>query len=143
MKRTRHLVAFALCILPCSLAGLTGCAASPPDDAKSVGRGDGGVDLKRDADVFSGSSFACSRPAVFDYDKVKATTAEWKTIVAEKVTPGSARYQLLASQMRDAVRERVQRAALAKKCDLVVRAGDIRDARGLQVVDLTAEIVGG
>jgi hypothetical protein len=120
------------------LLQLCGCAAS---DAESVGRGEGGVELKRDADVFYGSAFTCTRPAVFDFDRVKESTPQWRTIQAERVQPGSARYQILTRELRDGLRERLQQLAVARKCDLVVRSGDIRDARGHDVVDLTEEML--
>jgi hypothetical protein len=113
---------------------LAGCAGT------ANGRGGDGVDLARTADVFCGSSFNCSRPAVFDYDRVRESTPEWKTIMAAHVQPGSARYELLNRTMHERLRERIRKVAAARKCDLVVRAGDIKDARGLEVVDLTADL---
>jgi len=127
-------------VILCLSAMLAGCAGSP--DA-AAGRGGRGVQLRRDAEVFCGSAFNCTRPAVFDYDKVKVGTAEWKTIVRDGVQPGSARYKMLNDQMYSRMRETIRRAAQERGHDLVVRTGDIRDAQGLEVPDITNALLGG
>lgn len=137
MPRIHPILCAVLCLLM-----FTGCASNPDMDGvgRSLGKG-GGVSLQRDATVFGGSAFNCTSPAVFDFDKVKAVTPEWRIIVQDGVRPGSGRYRLLVDRMHVTLREMVRRAALAHGHDLVVRDGDIRSANGLEVADLTAVLL--
>lgn len=118
-------------------AAFSSCAADPA----AVGRGGGGVTLRQGADVFYGSAFTCTAPAVIDYDAVKVKTAEWHTIRRDDVRPDSARYQLLVESMRKDLRKRIREVAQLRNRDLVVCKGDIDDAGGFEVVDLTAELL--
>lgn len=99
------------------------------------------VDLKSDAVVYFGSASNTSAPATIDEQKVREATQEWKTIQAEGVRRGSARYMLLVAEMEKRIRDAAQRAAAAASKDLVVRTGDITQANGRAVTDLTANVI--
>lgn len=99
------------------------------------------VDLNSDAVVYFGSAANTSAPASIDETKVKEATAEWQTIQAEGVRPGSARYRLLAAEMEKRIRDAVKSVAGAASKDLVVRSGDVANAHGKDVVDLTDKVI--
>jgi Skp family chaperone for outer membrane proteins len=100
-----------------------------------------GVSLKSGAVVYYGSASTSTAPAVIDEDRVRESTPEWKTIQAEGVKKGSARYKLLAAEMDKRIRDAVRAAAEHGSRDLVVRSGDIDDARGKTAADLTSEAI--
>ncbi|MHC4515437.1 MAG: hypothetical protein ACYTGW_20805 [Planctomycetota bacterium] len=101
-----------------------------------------GIKTKRSAVVFYGSPTTCSQPATIDYKKVRKATPEWKTIRSEGVRKGSGRYDLLISAMNGRIKRACKSAAEAGGRDCVVREGDIKDARGLSVQDLTKGVIG-
>ncbi len=100
-----------------------------------------GIQTKRDATVLYGSAANCTRPATIRYDRVKKFTPEWKTIRSEGVRKGSARYDLLVSNMNTRIKEAAMDAAEKESCDCVVHQGDIKNANGLKVQDLTGKVV--
>ncbi len=100
-----------------------------------------GVELKSGAQVWSGSASTSSQPSTVRFDALRDATPEWKTIRAEGVRKDSARYSLLWSQMNDRIRAACQKAAEDAARDCVVTAGDIKNANGLNVADLTADVV--
>lgn len=100
-----------------------------------------GIDTKSGAVVFSGSSLNCTAPATIDYRKVRNTTPEWKTIRSDGVRKGSARYTLLLNKMDRRIKECCRAVARTEGKDCIVRKGDISDAKGLKVVDVTREVV--
>ncbi len=99
------------------------------------------VDLKSDAVVYFGSASNTSAPATIDEQKVREATPEWQTIQSEGVRRGSARYILLAAEMDKRIRDAAQKAAAAASKDLVVRSGDITNARGKATNDLTTSVI--
>ena len=99
------------------------------------------VELKKDAVVFSGNASNTSAPATMDEAKVRRATTEWQTIEADGVKRGSARYLLLVAEMDKRIRSAAQKAASGASKDLVVRAGDIANARGKTVADLTDDVI--
>lgn len=99
------------------------------------------VDLKTDSVVYFGSASNTSAPATIDEQKVREATQEWKTIQAEGVRRGSARYILLTAEMDKRIRDAAQKAAAAASKDLIVRSGDITNNRGKTVTDLTTNVV--
>lgn len=109
-------------------------------DEGSVGRGLG-VRLRTGAVVYCGSGAFCSRPATVDAAVVTAATPEWSEIQRDGVREGSARHSLLKAAMHDRIVAACKKAAMAEGQDLVVRSGDVDDARGMTVVDLTAAVV--
>ncbi len=100
-----------------------------------------GIKLRNRAVVFYGSPTTCSQPATVDYKKVRKATPEWQTIRSEGVRKGSARYALLISAMNSRLKRACKSAAEAQGRDCVVRDGDIQDARGLSVRDLTKGVL--
>jgi len=100
-----------------------------------------GISTKRSAVVLYGSPGTCSQPATIDYSKVKKATPEWRTIRSKGVRKGSARYDLLISAMSTRIQRACRSAAEANGRDCVVREGDIKDARGLRVKDLTSAVI--
>ena len=96
-----------------------------------------GIKTKRSAVVLFGSETNCSQPSTVDHKKVQKATAEWKTIKSDGVRKGSARYDLLISEMNGRIKKAVRKAATAESRDCVVRKGDIKDKSGLTVTDLT------
>lgn len=102
-----------------------------------------GITTKRNAVVLYGSPSTCSQPATIDYRKVKKATPEWRTIRSKGVRKGSARYDLLISAMNARIKRAAKSAAEANGRDCVVREGDIKDARGLAVKDLTKAVING
>lgn len=107
-----------------------------------AGLGHAQVALKKDASVYIGSASNTTAPATIDVSKVREATPEWKTIQAEGVRPGSARYLLLDAEMDKRIRAAVRAAAADNGKDLVVAAGDIDDKKGKEVADLTASVIG-
>jgi hypothetical protein len=99
------------------------------------------VTLKQDAVVYSGSACNTTAPASIDEARVRKATPEWQTIEAEGVRRGSARYLLLVAEMDKRIRSAVQKAATKTSKDLVVRSGDVTDAKGKTVVDLTDDVI--
>ena len=100
-----------------------------------------GIALKKDAVVYFGSASNTTAPATIDLEKVREATPEWKTIQADGVKKGSARYKLLIAEMDKRIRAAVKSAAGHASHDLVVSKGDVEDARGKDLVDLTAEVI--
>lgn len=100
------------------------------------------VALKEDAVVYFGSAANTTAPATVDEARVREATPEWRTISAEGVKPGSARYRLLIADMEKRIRSAVKVAAGELGRDLVVRSGDIEDQRGKDVVDLSDGVIG-
>lgn len=100
-----------------------------------------GVRLVRGAQEIVGSAAFCSRPATISMAQVEQATPEGREIRRDNVRRGSARYKLLQSRMHQRLLRVCQRVARDEGRDLVVRAGDIADDRGLQVVDLTADVL--
>jgi hypothetical protein len=99
------------------------------------------VELKHGAVVYFGSETNTSAPAAIDEDKVREATPEWQTIKAEGVRKGSARYKILIAEMDKRIREVVREVATDEGKDLVVRDGDVSDAKGKDVGDLTGKVV--
>ena len=100
------------------------------------------VDLKDTAVVYFGSAANTTAPASLDETKVREATAEWQTIKSEGVRAGSARYLLLVGEMDKRIRDAVKSVAGEAGKDLVVRANDIENQRGREVVDITDKVVG-
>ena len=100
-----------------------------------------GIQTKRTAVVLYGSTANCSQPAKIDHKSVQKATPEWKTIRSEGVRKGSARYDLLISGMNRRIKSAVANAAEADNRDCVVRKGDITNANGLTVADLTQAVI--
>jgi hypothetical protein len=100
-----------------------------------------GVGLKNNALVFYGEASNCTQPAVMDFKKVAEATPEHKKIKAESIDKDSAQYKLLASAMLKRIKKACKAVAEELSKDLVVRAGDISDQRGLAEADLTEQIV--
>ena len=109
--------------------------------AVSVGQALAQVDLKQDAVVYFGSASNTSAPAMIDETKVRKATPEWQKIQAEGVRRGSARYILLMGEMDNRIRSAAQAVAGATGKDLIVRKGDIVDAQGKTVADVTSKII--
>lgn len=99
------------------------------------------VDLKSDAVVYFGNASNTTAPASVDEDRVREATPEWQTIRAEGVRKGSARYKILMAEADKRIREAVRDVALNRSKDLVVRAGDVTDAKGKDVADITNDVV--
>jgi hypothetical protein len=99
------------------------------------------VELKPDAVTYFGSASNTSAPATIDEAKVREATPEWQTIQADGVRRGSARYILLVAEMDKRIRDAAQKAAADASKDLVVRSGDISNARGKTAADLTTQVI--
>jgi hypothetical protein len=115
-------------------------ATDQPAEELAAGRG-GGVVLHGSAVTYVGSGSFCTRPATIDVATVLAATPEWREIQRDGVAEGSARHALLKAGMHNRVVAACRKAASARGNDLVVRAGDIADARGLPVTDLTSAVL--
>jgi len=129
-----HRLAASFCLLL-----LAACASGPEPNA-GAGRGTGVV-LQAGARTYLGSASFCSHPATIDENAVTAATPERREIERDGVREGSARHSLLQTAMHDRVVAACRKAARHGGNDLVVRAGDIADSRGMQVTDLTAAVV--
>lgn len=99
------------------------------------------VDLKSDAVVYFGSASNTTAPAYVDEDRVRDATPECQTIRNEGVRKGSARYKILMAEADKRIRQAVKDVASARSKDLVVRSGDVTDAKGKDVADITNEVV--
>ena len=100
-----------------------------------------GVTLASGAIAYAGSSAFCSRPATLDAVKVRAATPEAVAIRRDGVQAGSARWSLLQTAMHERMLRAADRVAKQGGFDLIVRHGDIADARGLEVADVTAAMI--
>lgn len=100
-----------------------------------------GIQTRRDATVLYGSAANCTCPATIDHKRVQKATPEWKTIRSERVRKGSARHDLLVSAMNTRIKKATTDAAEKEGCDCVVRKGDIKNANGLKVQDLTSKVI--
>ncbi|MFN3242946.1 MAG: hypothetical protein ACE37K_15710 [Planctomycetota bacterium] len=91
--------------------------------------------------VLFGSYLSCTRPGTFSLDHVVEHTPEGQTMRAESVDRDSARGRILWGQMYRRLRGAA--ALVARRCglDCIVSEGDVRDARGLPVRDVTSELV--
>ena len=99
------------------------------------------IQTKRGAVVLFGSAANCCQPSTIHYKRVQKATPEWRTIKTEGVKKGSARYDLLISGMNSRIKTAVASVAQAESRDCVVRTGDIKDAGGLTVADLTDAVI--
>ena len=99
-----------------------------------------GVKLKDSAVVLYGSAANCSQPAVVDFHKIKKATAEWRTIKAEGVQRGTARYDLLVEDMNKRIKKLCAEVAKAAGKDCVICKGDVDNDNGLKVADLTDQV---
>ena len=117
---------------------LAACAG--PSDVRVEGKSLR-LQLKKDAQILYGSAAYCSQPATVDLVKVQAATPEGRSIVSDGVPPGSARHRLLQAAMHRRVVTACAAAARDAGFDLVVRHGDIVDARGMTVGDMTSSLV--
>lgn len=118
----------------CSLAALMAVALAVSAPAQ-------GIEAKRGAVVLFGSTSNTTRPATIDMDRVEKETPEWETIRSEGVRKGSARYEILVAQMHKRIKAACKAAAEGDGVDCVVRHGDVKDAHGLDVVDLTDSVI--
>lgn len=91
--------------------------------------------------VLHGSASNCSQPATIDYQKVAKRTPEHGTIRSEGVRKDSARYSLLMAQMKKRIKAACAKVAKENGYDCVVREGDVKDAKGKAVKDLTDDVV--
>jgi hypothetical protein len=125
------------------LLTMVACAGSAPIES-SEGlrwRESRGVKLKKSAQILFGTAAYCSQPATVDLDAVQGATPEGRKIQSIGISPGSARYRLLRSKMHKRVVTESATIARDAGFDLVVWHGDILDARGLTVGDMTEKLV--
>lgn len=121
---------------------ITACAG-PADKAREGGMQQQlrALVLKKDAQVLFGNPGYCSLPATIDLKKVQAATLQGQTIAEEGLKPGTARYRLLHAQMHKLVIEACAETARDEGFDLIVRDGDIKDAGGRPVGNMTKALV--
>jgi hypothetical protein len=100
-----------------------------------------GVVLKNKAVVLFGEASNCSKPATIDVEKVAEKTTEYQEIKSQGLAEDSARYKLLVRAMLKRIKEACKAVAGDAGHDLVVRAGDIANAKGLSESDLTTKVV--
>lgn len=100
-----------------------------------------GISIKRGGIVLYGASANCSQPASVNWSKVRKATTQWREIQADGVRKGSGRYDLLISEMNGLIKQAAAAAADASDRDCIVRDGDIKNSNGLEVVDLTNEVI--
>jgi Skp family chaperone for outer membrane proteins len=99
------------------------------------------VKLKGSAVVYCGAASQTSAPASIDEKRVRDATPEWQTIRSEGVKHGSARYALLVAEADKRIKEAVKAASSDAGKDLVVRSGDVEDAQGKDVADITDQVI--
>lgn len=90
--------------------------------------------------VLHGSASNSSQPATIDYQRVAKQTSEHATIRTEGVRKDSARYSLLMAQMKKRIQAACAKVAKDKGFDCVVREGDVKDAKGREIKDLTDDV---
>lgn len=120
---------------------LTACQGPAGHNEKGAPMPGAGVRLVRGAQELVGSAAFCSRPATVGRDKVEQATPEAKELQRDAVPLGSARYRLIRSRMNSRIVRVCTEVARDEGRDLVVCVGDIADARGLQVQDLTGLVL--
>ena len=110
-----------LCVLP-------GCAL--------VGEAEPEVTLTKSAVVYCGGA-ACARPATIDAAAVMVATPEWR----QRQGAAEAERAALERAVHERIAAACRKVAAAQDVDLVVRKGDIVDARGKAVADITAAVI--
>lgn len=100
-----------------------------------------GIELKPSGSTYFGSAANCTQPASIRFDDVRDATPEWQTIRSEGIRKGSARYSLLISEMNARIQRACRKAAEEAGRDCVVGDRDVKDDRGLEVRDITSEVV--
>ena len=125
------------------LASVWAISCAGPLHSKTRARGvlSQGVTVKAGTAVLYGSASNTTKPATIDYRDVERRTPEYRTSRSEGVRRGSARSDILISQMKYRIKEAVALAARSEGVDCVVRKGDIKDANGLAVMDLTDQVI--
>src|SRR5262245_22331343 len=99
-----------------------------------------GLLVKAEAHVLFGIATKCSQPAYVDFNKLKKLTPEWKLIRSEGVRRGSARYDLLTEDLNKRIKKIVVEIAKTTGKDCVLCKGDVEDANGLTLIDLTEQV---
>ncbi len=97
--------------------------------------------LKPGGLVLFGSTAVTTSPASLDFRKVCKATPEWRTIRSEGVREGTGRHDLLISDMNARIKSAVQEVAEAHKCDCVFRKRDLKRSNGLDIANLTKEVL--
>ena len=125
------------------LLAAVACAGSAPiESSQGIGLGKSrGVQLRKSAQILFGTAAYCSQPATVDLAAAQAATPEGRQIEGTGISPGSARYRLLHSKMHNRLVAASGQVARGAGFDLVVCHGDILDARGLEVGDMTETLV--
>ncbi len=99
-----------------------------------------GIELKSEASALFGAPSGCTKPATVDYKRLRNATSEWREIKSQGVRKGSGRYSLLISAIDTKVRKACEKVAKQLGFDCIVRHGEIKNARGLEVADLTRKV---
>ena len=129
------------------LLAAVACAGSAPiESSQGIGLGKSrGVQLRKSAQILFGTAAYCSQPATVDSTvdlaAAQAATPEGRQIEGTGISPGSARYRLLHSKMHNRLVAASGQVARGAGFDLVVCHGDILDAQGLEVGDMTETLV--
>jgi hypothetical protein len=100
-----------------------------------------GIEVRSGGVVMHGSTSNTTRPATIKLRQVEKETPEYETIKTDGVRKGSARYELLIAKMHKRIKKACKAAAEAANHDCVLRAGDVKDDRGLHVADLTDDVI--
>jgi hypothetical protein len=100
-----------------------------------------GVVMKKAAEVYYGEPSTCSRPATIEFDTLKKVTDEWKRIESEGIKEGTATYTLLMNAIRTKINNAVADFCLSSGHDMVCEEGHIKNSNGLNVEDVTTDIL--
>lgn len=120
------------------ILALAACAGSAERRMEQSPGKEAGIVLARDAQVLFGTAAFCTQPATIDLAKIEAATPEGRQL--ERVRSGTAQHRILRSAMHKRIVAACAQVARDDGFDLVVRDGDIADARGLRVGDMTAAV---
>ena len=99
-----------------------------------------GIEVKNNKSVICGVPSVSTKPGTINYEQVERSTQEYRTIKSEGVKKGSARYNILISQMSTRIKLSTELVAQEEGIDCVVKKGEIKKSE-YEVKDLTKKVI--
>lgn len=104
-------------------------------------RAQGGIKVSSADKVLFGSADRCLRPVQVDFKKLQQATPEYKKIQDEGIEAGSAQYGILIQKMSARLQRVAKAFAEAKGYDCVVVKGAVRSSNGVEVPEVTDDLL--
>ena len=99
-----------------------------------------GIEVKNNKSVICGVPSVSTKPGTINYEQVERSTQEYRTIKSEGVKKGSARYNILISQMSTRIKLSTELVAQDEGIDCVVKKGEIKKSNH-EVKDITSKVI--